>query len=85
MISSEATPVDGAVTPGGVLDLLACVRGAGVSVEFFAYDPGTGVGGFLRAYRALRRLQRQQAFDLVHAQGGPGACWGCSWRAVPRC
>jgi teichuronic acid biosynthesis glycosyltransferase TuaC len=56
-----------------VRDQIEEIRRRSVEVEVFSFPPGKG--NYLPATRKLRRLLRQQSFDLVHAHYGlPGWC-----------
>jgi len=56
-----------------VLDQVEEIRSHGVEVEVFSFPLGRGQ--YLPAMRRLRRLLRDQRFDLVHAHYGlPGWC-----------
>jgi glycosyltransferase involved in cell wall biosynthesis len=56
-----------------VLDQVEAIRGHGVQVDVFSFPLGRGE--YLPAVRRLRRLLREQRFDLVHAHYGlPGWC-----------
>jgi glycosyltransferase involved in cell wall biosynthesis len=56
-----------------VRDQVEEVRKRGVEVEVFGFPPGRG--HYIPATRRLRRLLRQERFDVVHAHYGlPGWC-----------
>jgi glycosyltransferase involved in cell wall biosynthesis len=56
-----------------VLDQVEAIRSHGVEVDVFSFPLGRGQ--YLPAVRRLRRLLREQRFDLVHAHYGlPGWC-----------
>ena len=51
-----------------IQDQIEEIRSAGVEVELFGFPPGRG--SYIPATRRLRRLLRDQSFDLVHAHYG---------------
>jgi glycosyltransferase involved in cell wall biosynthesis len=51
-----------------IQDQIEEIRRAGVEVELFGFPPGRG--NYIPATRRLRRLLRDQSFDLVHAHYG---------------
>lgn len=51
-----------------VQDQIEEIRGAGIEVELFGFPPGRS--HYLPATRRLRRLLRDERFDLVHAHYG---------------
>jgi glycosyltransferase involved in cell wall biosynthesis len=51
-----------------VFDQIDAIRAAGIEVDLFGFPPGRGE--YVPATRRLRRLLRDEAFDLVHAHYG---------------
>ncbi len=51
-----------------VFDQIDEIRTAGVEVDLFGFPPGRGE--YIPAVRRLRRLLREESFDLVHAHYG---------------
>jgi len=74
LVVTNFVPDEGAPQRGRwVWDQVAEMRGAGVEVEVFDFPPGSRQ--YVPATRRLRRLLRDEAFDLVHAHYGlPGWC-----------
>lgn len=69
LIATNLTP-DAATPQRGrwVIDQVEAIRGRGVEVELFRFP--LGKGQYLPAVRRLRRLLRNDRFDLVHAHYG---------------
>lgn len=69
LVVTNLTP-DAAAPQRGrwVRDQIEEIRRAGIEVELFGFPPGRG--NYIPATRRLRRLLREQHFDLVHAHYG---------------
>jgi len=74
LVVTNFVPDEGAPQRGRwVRDQVAEMRSAGVEVEVFDFPPGSS--HYMPATRRLRRLLRDEGFDLVHAHYGlPGWC-----------
>ncbi len=74
LVVTNFLPDEGAPQRGRwVRDQVEEMRRAGVEVEVFAFPPGSRQ--YIPAARRLRRLLRDERFDLVHAHYGlPGWC-----------
>ena len=74
LVVTNFVPDGGAPQRGRwVRDQIDEMRGRGIEVEVFSFPPGSSQ--YMPATRRLRRLLRQQSFDLVHAHYGlPGWC-----------